>query len=176
MITPIPRAISLVELVVVIVILGVLAALAVPRFSRGADAIAIDEVRENLTILRTAIDLYYQDHGAFPGQRCDGTEGGIACSEAAFVSQLTRYSNTDGLISDSPRQEFRFGPDLRLGVPGCPVAGNPGARRVLVVQGSVAPQFVPDTADVGWIFNCQTGFIAANSDGQGPEGVRYDRY
>lgn len=170
------RSISLIELIVVIVILGVLAALAIPRMSRGADEEVAAQLRRELTVLRTAIDLYYQDHHAFPGQRSDGTPEGAAGSEAAFLSQLTQETDRYGRLAEPSGAAQRFGPYLARGIPPCPVARQPGSRSVRVVRGETRVAFDPSHLSAAWIYNCDTGYIAANSDGVGPAGVRYDRY
>ena len=87
------RAFSLVELIIVIVILGVIAAIAVPRISRGAKGADESAVRQDLGILRVAIEMYSAEHsGKVPG--ADGSEG-------TFKDQLLKYTDKSGNTSDT---------------------------------------------------------------------------
>ncbi|MCK4342851.1 MAG: prepilin-type N-terminal cleavage/methylation domain-containing protein, partial [Phycisphaerae bacterium] len=92
------KGVSLIELIIALVILALLAALAIPRFSRAAaqpDEGAI--LRAHLKVLRVAIERYYQDHDVFPGCHADGLNP--AGSEAAFIAQLTKFSDERGRVN-----------------------------------------------------------------------------
>jgi general secretion pathway protein G len=168
-------ALSLVELVVVVVILGVLTAVAIPRFSQAAGDNADSKLRANLAVLRTAIELYYRDHGAYPGQRAAGAAAD-AGTAAAFIRQLTQHTDHDGQASATGGETFCHGPYLKRGVPPCPLSlGYPSAQ-IRVISGRTMPAFDKTATGVGWIYNCQTGYVAANSPGVDPHGVRYDTY
>lgn len=169
------RAISLVELIVVVVILGVVAALAIPRFSRGAVNPGEADLKTDLAVLRTAIEMYFHDHGAFPGQRPAGAKGAEAGTAAAFVRQLTEYTNADGWASATPEARFCYGPYLRDGVPRCPVSEGGVSAGVHVIGGEAVPGYAPGI-EAGWIYNRETGYISANAPGVDTQGVRYDSY
>ena len=62
------RAFSLIELVIVVVIIGVLAAIAIPRMSSGADGAKDNAVKANLAVLRQAIELHKAENDAYPAQ------------------------------------------------------------------------------------------------------------
>src|SRR6185436_16825731 len=85
--------VSVVELIIAIVILGLLAALAIPRFSRAGQGTAEDELRHRLSVLRTAIELYRTQHSGYPGT-IDGQPAADAAS--VFVAQLAGRSSADG--------------------------------------------------------------------------------
>ena len=60
---------SLVELVVVIMILGILAAVAAPKLLNTSSAATDNSLRQSLSVVRDAIELYAaQNNGALPGQ------------------------------------------------------------------------------------------------------------
>ena len=170
------RALSLVELVVVIAILGIVAALIIPRMTRADVDSAGPVLRERLSVLRTAIELYYHDHGAYPGQRADGTSAGVAGAQAAFIAQLTRYTNADGRVSDKSGPTFCFGPYLQNGIPPCPLGAQAGLSGVYMVGDRFVPAFTADATDAGWIYNFQTGYIAVNADEVDGDNVRFDKY
>jgi Tfp pilus assembly protein PilE len=166
------RGLSLVEAIIVIVIIGLLAILAVPRFSHADPEPADFNPRPPLVRLRSAIEMYYYDHGAYPGQRGDGLNpsGGAE----AFCRQLTTFSDVDGRTSRQRTEVFRFGPYLRDGVPACPVPPRLGMSAVVTTAD--APRFQESAADAGWVYNCQTGAVSLNSDALDPAGLPYDRY
>jgi general secretion pathway protein G len=59
---------SLVELVVVIMILGILAAVAAPKLLQTSSAATDNGLKQTLTVVRDAIELYAADNGgALPG-------------------------------------------------------------------------------------------------------------
>lgn len=166
------RAFSLVELIVVIVIIGILAAIAIPRFSRGVGGAGDSGVKGNLAVLRNAVELYYYEHGEYPGQNGDGTAA--AGSEAAFLSQLTLFTDDNGNKSATKDATYRFGPYLRKGVPPCPVSPRLGKTGVNMV--TTAPAYTSGAANAGWVYNYQTGDIVVNSNATDGDGVSYDTY
>lgn len=145
------RGFSLVELVIVIVILGVIAAIAVPRISRGAKGADESAVRQDLSILRTAIEMYSAEHGGdYPGD-----------TEEKFADQLLKYSDKSGNTSDTKTGKFIYGPYLRQQIPPLPVGDKAGMNAVKV--GNTGPA-VDASGDYGWIYNYETGQIIANCD------------
>ena len=73
---------SLVELVIVVVIIGIIAAIAVPRLTRGSEAAGEEALLADLAAFRTAIDLYSIDHmGSYP----------------AILTALTKYTSQSGV-------------------------------------------------------------------------------
>lgn len=167
-------AFSLVELVIVIVIIGIIAAVAIPRFSRSQTGAGDQALAANLRILRSAIDKYAAEHaGVNPGAKTDGGSG-AANSEAAFVSQLTKFSSEAGVTSDTRTSEFKFGPYL-LKIPTLPVSGKRG-RRTVAIDTTNSPPLVTGGAEA-WIYNPTTGEIIANTDDANATGMRaYDEY
>ena len=114
---------SLIELVIVVVIIAIIGAIAIPRMSRGAAGAADSALTGNLSVLRSAIDLYQTEHGGkFP-------------TAAGIEAQLTKYSDPFGATSDTKGGEFTFGPYLRK-VPPLPVGANRGALLVSSASGA----------------------------------------
>ena len=169
-------AISGLELLIVFIIIGLVAALTIPHFSRAGQMTRDEELRRDLRAWRTAIELYYRDHGRYPAQAGDGSIEGGPGTVAALLSQLTRFTDAAGVASSTRDESHRFGPYLRDGIPESPVPPNVGARGVTIVRGEQSPTFVADAPEAGWVFNCDTGYVAANSDHVDSSGVRFDRY
>ncbi|GMU83262.1 MAG: hypothetical protein AMXMBFR47_31320 [Planctomycetota bacterium] len=151
-------AASILEITIAIVILGVIAALAIPRFSRAESSGGDVELRARLQVVRTAIELYHRDHGHYPGR--SGSAADLpaavdsASAEALLLAQLRPY--------------------LRDGFPRSPLRARPGPTRIHVVTGGVGGAV--ETVDADWVYNADTGEIFANSPRTDGLGQRYDRY
>lgn len=152
------RAASALELLVGFVILGLVAALTIPQFSRASEETREQALRRTLASLRTAIDMYYADYAAYPASACaDGSDAGTS---GAFVQQLTRRAG--GKVY------------LRDGLPDSPVRKQVGGG-VEIIRGTALPSHLAES-QADWIYNCDTGYIVANSDTIGVDGIRFDRY
>ena len=64
---PADRGVTLVELLIVTIILAILAAIVVPQFTATTDDARASAFVSNLAAMRAAVDLYRQQHGAYPG-------------------------------------------------------------------------------------------------------------
>ncbi|MBX3384270.1 MAG: prepilin-type N-terminal cleavage/methylation domain-containing protein [Phycisphaeraceae bacterium] len=150
-------AFSLIELVIVVVIIGILAAIAVPRMSRGAAAASDSALSANLSVIRSAIELYQTEHG--------GSYPALADLEKA----LTQYTNAAGTsFGEKDVAEGRiFGPYLRT-VPSLPVGANKGKTGFAATLGTTS----------GWVYDAATGTVRANcADSEvDARGVKYNTY
>jgi|GEM_PF-1151280 len=178
---------SLVEVLVAGVVLGVITVVTVPRLTSAAATRDgndhHDLLRQQLQVLRVAIERYYQDHGVYPGQLTDGQNP--AGSAGALLRQLTGHSDSTGhvvTIATHPDTATHdqcnppiLGPYLRDGWPACPVPPNEGSTAIVVIRGAAPPAFIADVK-AGWVYNCDTGQIAVNSDAADPAGRPYITY
>lgn len=151
------RAFSLIELVIVIVIIGVLAAIAVPRLSRGATTAGENALAANLAVIRNAIELFQVDHnGAYP-------------SLAKLEDSLTKYSDiTGGTTGDRDvANGIIFGPYMRA-VPPLPVGANKGKATFIDTLGG----------NGGWVYDATKGTVIANcANGEvDSNGKKYNTY
>ncbi|MBL8878323.1 MAG: hypothetical protein JNG88_04305 [Phycisphaerales bacterium] len=170
-----PRGITVVEVIIVVIIVGLIAALAIPKFSRGATAQNdAQSLRNQVSVLRNAIEMYYYDHAAYPAGK--GTGRAAAGSFAAFKQQLTMFSDRDGNVSEERSARFAFGPYLRRGIPGCACGGAEVRNEVVVIEGTARPAYQADQPNAGWVYNMHTGEICANSNGVDAQGTAMDRY
>jgi type II secretory pathway pseudopilin PulG len=159
----------IVEFATVAVLLSVVALVAAPRTGNASMGQREEAVRDGLTRLRTAIELFHADHGHYPGQ-CGN------CSVETITAQLTGFTSSDGRAAARPDAEFRFGPYLRQGLPPNPLAIAPDATALYVYDGAEVPRVAPHAPDAAWIYCCSSGEIIANSPGEDASGLAYDRY
>lgn len=160
---------TLVELLIVVIILAILAAILVPQFGSATDDAKLSALDTTLANARAAIDLFYQQHGYYPsavkssGGACasgpGGTGGtGAIDTEIAFLDQLSRYTNIEGVSCTKSDASFRYGPYLKKAL----LAENPftnAATAVIVTAGMLGLVAVGTTG--GWRFDNKTGqFIA----------------
>jgi prepilin-type N-terminal cleavage/methylation domain-containing protein len=150
------RGFSLIELVIVVVIIGIIAAIAIPRMSRGAAAAGDSALSGNLAILRNAIDLYHTEHG--------GTDADYP-KVATFEAQMTTYTNLAGATNPTKTTEYIFGPYLRS-IPPLPVGAKKGLTAVAASNGPT----------VAWVYDETTGRIYAGATESDATGKPYSSY
>ena len=145
------RGFSLVELVIVVVIVGLLAAIAIPRFSRGASGATDSAIAGDLAVLRNAIEMYAAEHtGTYP-------------KAATFSDQLTLYSDAAGNTNATRTAVFEFGPYLHA-VPKLKAGDAAGDDGILATSATSAPASETPAGNVGWVYNEDTGQIWANEE------------
>ena len=159
---------TLTELLIVVIILAILAAIVVPQFASSSDDAKVSALQSNLARLRSAVDLYYQQHGAYPGANlssgavCPGggaAGSGAANSEQALIDQLTRYTNAAGQSCTTTDATFRFGPYIKKdALPENPITTV--ATTVISTTGALG--MIGDVAPGGWKLDVVTGQFIAN--------------
>ena len=159
---------SLVELLIVVIILAILAAIVVPQFANTANDARDSAVDSNLATMRSSIELYRQQHGAYPGDvaasggTCPGgsTAGtGAADTGQAFLEQLTLYTSVIGQACTGTNATFNLGPYLRE----IPVNPENNLSTIEIQTGTVLGALPAPNNSHGWIFNVVTGEMAADS-------------
>ncbi len=155
---------TLVELLIVIIILAVLATVAIPIFKGSVEDAPLVQLESNLCILRDAIELYYHQHDAtYPGvKRTNGSGQTIASAvqaKAAFLEQLTLYTDVNGGTSPDKTVQYKLGPYLRTGIPKNPFIELGGVTCDLVNDGRI--NIIADDASA-WRFYRLTGVVRPN--------------
>jgi prepilin-type N-terminal cleavage/methylation domain-containing protein len=152
---------TLVELLIVVIILAILAAIVVPQFVASTDDAKLAALDSNLRNLRSAVALYNQQHGEYPGANADGG-GGAANSETAFLNQLTQFTDADGNVSATKTGAFIYGPYLtRSSMPPDPIMN---VATVDVTNAGSLPLTSAVTTG-GWKFDTVTGQLIVNHSG-----------
>jgi prepilin-type N-terminal cleavage/methylation domain-containing protein len=151
---------TLVELLIVVIILAILAAIVVPQFVASSDDAKMAALDSNLRNFRSAVALYNQQHGEYPGALTDGTNP--ANSEAAFVTQLTTFTTDAGVSSATKTATAIYGPYItRSSMPTDPVHN---VATVEVIGTGSLPLVATGTGG-GWKFDTATGQFVMNDTG-----------
>lgn len=176
------KGFTLVELLIVVIILAILAAIVVPQFASSTDDAKLSAAKSTLSNLRSAIDLYYQQHGKYPaavassGATCpnSGTAGtGAADTQAALQNQLGLYTGADGKACSTSDATYKFGPYLKNPtIPADPITNV--STVTIVTAGNLA--MVGDGTTGGWKYDNKTGKIIINNTTLDSSGLGYDKY
>lgn len=153
------RGFSLIELVIVVVIIGIIGAIAVPRMSRGAKGASDSALTANLSVMRSALDLYAVEHsGNFP-------------TFASMPLALTIFSDNVGGTSATKDVTHIYGPYIRA-IPKLPIGANKG----LATFTATMPAGTATAA--GWYYDDATGTMLANAmDTETDEtNIKYNAY
>ena len=153
------RGFSMLELVIVIVILGIIAAIAIPRLSRGSEGAAEGALKADLRVLREALELYRAEHdGALPpGDKID----------MALLGYSDRANTMFG-VDEAGVLGIIYGPYVRYPPPSLPVGRRKGAVGISIGT----------DVWVGWVYDPAAGTITANCDNDEKDaaGVPYNKY
>lgn len=154
------HAFTLVELLIVVIILAILAAIIVPQFTSATDDANQSAYDTNVANIRSAIELYRQQHTSYPGAvassgaTCvNGSAVTGAIGSAAFIAQLKNYTNAAGLAcTGSDPNQFKYGPYLKDDLPTNPLGTS---NNLTVVTAGVLGLSSGGTG--GWRFDSVTG-------------------
>jgi general secretion pathway protein G len=167
---PSRRGFTLIEILIVVVILAILATIVIPQFSNASVTAKENTMKDDLRYLRTQIVVYRAQHGDVPPGYPSGDRS-QAPSAAAFVDQMTKPTDQDGIANGSASSVFKFGPYLSK----MPLNPLTGLDQVLVVEdGASMPD--PTGATYGWIYKPSSGEIIANCTGSDASGNAYKNY
>lgn len=163
------KGFTLVELLIVVIILALLAAIVVPQFASSTDDAKLSALDSTLSNVRSVVDLYYQQHGEYPGANtavatcATGTAGtGTANTAQAFIDQLSMFTDADGGACSVKQGNFIYGPYTKKNtLPNNPITGDNTLNVVntgdLLMTGSGTP--------AGWKYDTLIGkFIADDAN------------
>ncbi len=160
------KGFTLIEILIVIIVLGILAMIIVPQITVSTDDAKVSTVQSDLSAIRSAIEIYYAQHGnKYPGET--ESTGGTANTDAAvaaisMVRQLTQYTDSTGKVQSNKDTTFKYGPYIKGGA----LPTNPFNEVATVVcdnTSDITATRAPN-ATYGWKFHFLTGvFYAADN-------------
>lgn len=118
------RGFTLVEVLILVIMLALLSVIVAPRFADSTKDATSSAAQASLSKLRAALDLYYLQHGEYPGAKtavptsvCRGISGtGVpiggagAAAAKTFLEQLVLYTDAEGGACSVSDSNHRFGP------------------------------------------------------------------
>ena len=127
------RGFATLEVILMVMVIGLLASIAVPRFTSVTTAANTAKVQADLTTIDTAIAVYYMEHGSYPTQ----------------LSQLTDYlKGADGSLKPPSGKVYLNGSTTAVDVPADAytiqaASGNEEARAILGTNNTAEKFYVP---------------------------------
>ena len=178
---------TLVELLIVAIMLAILAAIVVPQFASTTTEATESALKSDLAGLRSAIDLYRQQHGEYPGfaastgGTCTGGTAGTGAAEslAAIEEQLTLYSDDQGRTCTLPvGGNFPYGPYIKeTSIPANPITNSAALVIIQAADASAGDLTMGgDGAGLGWKYDVVSGKWIANDTNNDSRGVPFDTY
>lgn len=158
---------TLIEMLVVVIILGILAMIIVPQISVSTDDARLNTLQTNLNSIRSAIEVYAAQHAnRYPGMysEADGTTAVAddAAAKAAFLAQLTQFTDVNGMVSGTKDTTYKYGPYLKTGT----LPPNPFNENTDIVvdfdQADITAARAPAGAGEGWQYYAPIGVFFAN--------------
>jgi general secretion pathway protein G len=161
-----PAGFTLVELVIVVVIVAIIAAIALPKMSRGSAGAGDASLAQDLSTIRSALDMYQTEHGgAFPSNT----------SSDLFRNQLTQYTDAQGNAQATRDATHVFGPYLRA-IPPLPVGLSRGSTVATVIGPPGTGTAGAASGGAGWYYDGATVWANTGPAEVDAAGTAYNTY
>jgi general secretion pathway protein G len=154
---------TLIEMLIVVLLLGILAMLIIPQISVSTDEARLNTLHSNLGTMRNAVELYYHQHNeTYPGENdVSGLAAGTAAeAAAAFLAQLTQYTDINGHVATSSDATHIYGPYLKSTTLPTNPYNNDNNVVCDIVTNDITARASGGTQ--GWKFYTITGVLMAN--------------
>ena len=164
------NAFTLIELMITIAILGILTAIVMPTMQDHIKKAKESAAKDNLRILRTAIERYAADHAGVPP---GGKNKSAGLNYLDMLVQLTKTTTLNGTVTND--KVNGFGPYLSK------LPANPFNNKVMIKVLGAGNALTPDDIDEssiihGWVYQPQTKQITINQPGNDSEGKPFFDY
>ncbi|MBN1124951.1 MAG: prepilin-type N-terminal cleavage/methylation domain-containing protein [Sedimentisphaerales bacterium] len=162
------KAFTLIELLIVVSIIGILAAIVIPEFQNHSQQAAEAAAKDNLRIMREAIERYTVQHnGLAPGY----FGGAIVDPQSLLITQLTAYTSITGNSAGVKSAEHYLGPYLTA-IPKNSFNGN----NAIVILSDVGTFPDPMPGDDGWYYKPATRQLRIDYPGTDSHNNPYSEY
>lgn len=164
------RAFTLVEILIVVAIIGILAAIVIPTFQGHILEAKEAAAKDNLRVLRNAIELYAAQHNNVPPGYPDGRITSQP-SPLMFIYQLCYSTNRSGQYSREPLAGYNFGPYLQSFPKN---SFNDKWTIGFIADGQQFPEDPPE--NFAYLYKPSVKQIRLDSPGTDRNGIRYYDY
>jgi len=148
-------AFTIIEVMIIVTIIGIIAAIVLPSFTGHITVAKEVSVKDNLRMMRSAIELYAAQHNCVaPGYPLDNQAASPL--HATFVTQMV---NSSQYLSRMPENPFNNKSTLKM-------VGN----------NEDFPAAPVETDSFGWIYKPATKTIKLNWPGNDSTGLPYFNY
>ena len=163
------KAFTLVEVLIVVSILGILAAITVPQFQNHIQQAKESAAKDNLRILRNAIEHYTLEHNDTPPGYVNGSFGGNSTIMIQLLLCSDLNGNSNGSITKSGN--YLYGPYIKN------IPENPFTGEVTITSYPDNMDMPTEaTGDFAWIYKPSTKDLKINTAGSDADGKAYFDY
>ncbi len=161
---------TLIELIIVVSILGILAAIVLPEVQGHTQQAKESTAKDNLRILRTAIERYAFDHSSIP----PGYVSGVFSSSSFTLKAQLLYCtdiNGDTILQSTKSGAYIYGPYLNE-LPENPFNNQSDFQLI----GDAVDMPASASGDYGWIYKPKTKEFRLDYQGSDTSGITYFTY